>query len=58
MVQQPFFSPEAASIADQGAVRAYDPVAGDDDGNGIFIIGVSHSTIGIGFADGSGHVSV
>jgi len=58
VLQQPLFAPEAATIADQGAIRAYDPVAGDDDGNGILIIGVSHSTIGIGFTDGPCHVSV
>jgi len=58
MIQQPFLAPESAPIADQVAVRADHPVAGDDKCYGIPIIGASNCTVGTGMVDGPRHVSI
>lgn len=58
MFQQPLFALDPAPIADHLAVRADDPVAGDDDANRILIVGHSHGPKGLRLADSLRHVSV
>ena len=49
---------EAAAVADEGAVLAYDAVAGDDDGDGVAAVGEADGAAGGGAADGVGDLAV
>ena len=51
MLQQPFFSPHTAGIANQAFIAANYTVAGNDDANLVFAIGCCHSAYGFFITD-------
>ncbi len=58
MFQQPFFSPESASITHQVAIGANNPVTRDDDGHIIFSIGIRNSSCGFSITRSPGQFKI
>lgn len=58
MLQQPLFAPDTAAETDQFAITSDHAVAGNNQGDWVFVVGVAHSPEGPGAADGPGNVSV
>jgi hypothetical protein len=58
MLQQPLFTPDTAAETDQFAITSDNAMAGNNQGNRVFVVGVAHSPEGSGAADGPGNVSV
>ena len=51
VVEQPGLAVEPSAVTGQGAVGAYDPVAGHDDGDGVAPVGQPHCPAGLDVAD-------
>jgi hypothetical protein len=58
MRQQPLFAPDPAAKTDQFTITSDHAVAGNNQGNRVFVVGVAHRPEGPGAADGPGNVSV
>ncbi len=58
MIQQPLLAPDAAAVSGQTAVASDDPVAGNNDGYRIFVVGIAHGAEGVGVAQRMGDVSI
>ena len=52
------FAPDTAAKTDQFAITSDHAVAGNNQGNRVFVVGVAHSPEGPWAADGPGNVSV
>jgi len=58
VLQQPGLALEAAAVASEGAVRADDTMAGDDDADGVLAVGEADAAYGGGVADSGGELGV
>ena len=58
VLQEPFLPPEPAAIAYKSSIAPNDPMAGDDERNGVFSIGCAYGTHCEGVADPTGDVLV
>ena len=58
MIQQPLFAPDAATESNQLAVAADHAVAGNNQRNRVFVVGIAYGPIGLGAVDGAGHIAV
>ena len=58
MAEQPALAVQAGTVAAQAAVRGNDPVAGDDEGDGVDRVGLAHGPGGLGVADPAGQFAV
>lgn len=58
MVQKPLFAPDSRTEADQFAVAADYPMTGDDNWDGVFVVGIAHGTKCMRATDGPGNISV
>ena len=58
MPQQPALAVQAGTVAPQAAVRGDDPVAGDDEGDGIDGVGLAHGPGGLGAPYPAGQFAV
>lgn len=58
MFEQPFLAPNLSSIADEFAVFADYPVAGDNDGDWVSIVGQAYCSGGLWITDTFGDVSI
>src|SRR3990172_135285 len=56
--QQPALEIEAAAVPAQPASRCDDTVAGDDDGDGVLMVGRSHGPVALGIAHGPGDLRI
>ena len=48
VLEEPALFIQAGAVAAQGAIRTDDPVAGDDDGDGVAAVGLAHGPEGLG----------
>lgn len=58
VIQQPLFAPDSGTEADQLAVAADYPMTGDDNRDGVFVVGIAHGAKGLRATDGPGNISV
>ena len=58
MPQQPALAVQARAVAPQAAVRGDDPVAGDDEGDGVTAVGLAHGPAGLGVAHPPGQFAI
>ena len=56
--EQPCLSPDFACVAYEGVVGSDDAVAGEDDGDGVFIVGSAHCARGVWVSDLNGYLAV
>ena len=56
--QKPLFRRQPAGVADQGAVAPDDAVAGDEQRQGVAVVGAAHGAAGLFVAEGAGDVYV
>ena len=58
MVEQPFFAPQATTVADEVAFGTDDAVAGNDDDDIVLSVGGSCGADGLGVAEAAGEFEV
>ena len=56
--QEGLFQLQSAAVAGEGAVRPHHPVAGDEDGNGVIVVGHAHRPEPAGAGHRQGDVPV
>jgi len=58
VIEEPFFTPETAGVADEIAFGADDAVAGDDDSDIVLAIGGGGGADRLGIAETAGHLEI
>jgi hypothetical protein len=58
MIEQPFFAPQAAAVADEVAFGTDDAMAGDDDHDIVLSVGGSRGADGLGIAEAAGELEI